>query len=33
MAERGRKLVVERYSWQAHGDMLDEIFSSLVGRA
>ena len=30
MAERGRKLVVEQYSWQAHGDALDGIFNRLV---
>jgi glycosyltransferase involved in cell wall biosynthesis len=31
MAESGRKLVTERYSWQAHGDELGRIFEELVG--
>jgi glycosyltransferase involved in cell wall biosynthesis len=31
MAASGRKLVTERYSWQAHGDELGRIFEELVG--
>lgn len=31
MAEHGRRLVTERYSWQAHGDELGRIFEELVG--
>ena len=33
LAEQGRRLVVDRYSWQAHGRQLGEVFSAVVSAA